>query len=709
MTKQKLRDHLSHKKDNLEDSHFIMPNNFFNREISWLKFNQRVLEVAFDDKTPSLERLKFCQIYVNNLDEFYMKRVGGLKDQIESGKSSFSIDHKTPKEQLALISEEVDKQISFLSEQFSKIIVPELKEAGIFFHTWDDLSNDQRKWLKDYFVESLYPILTPLAVDSSHPFPFLSNLSKSFAVRMHRPFDKEVIFGRVKIPDKVPQWVSLPDFAEDEYHFVNVEQVIAHNIDSLFSGMEIEDIALFRVTRSSMWDEDDEDAEDLLEFVEEGIKERRFSPIIRLEITENENSWIKSFLMQHTHLDESDIYPMPSIVNCTNFWQLYALDFPKLKFPEWNDRVPENFNLETSNIFNSIKQEDCLVHHPYENFTATVEKFISQASIDPDVMGIKITLYRTSSDSQIIKSLIRAAEEGKQVACVIELKARFDEKRNIDWANKLAKAGVHVAHGVVGLKTHTKVALVVRKEGNKIVQYAHIGTGNYNNETAKLYTDVSYFTCKKSVTNEVLEAFNFLTGYSLKVDYKQLLIAPINMRQRFIEAIKKETSFGKNGRIIAKMNQLEDRQIIEALYRASCAGVSIDLIIRGFCCLRPRVKDLSENIRVHSIIGPYLEHSRIFFFGNGVDGYQKGNFYIGSADWMYRNLSNRVEIITPIDEVKLKEKLWHVLQVHLIDNRLHWDCDNQGNYIRVSKNGEKVHCQELLFKSDLPLNLVKGF
>lgn len=665
-------------------SSFLDPSFFYNRELSWLLFNDRVLSIAGDERTPLLERLKFLNIFINNLNEFYMKRVGGLKEQIVLKQVSISIDNLTAEEQLALIRKKIHKQLIQFESHFSGLILPALNDEGIFLLSWKDLNNHEKSFVTNYFIENIFPILTPLAVDFGHPFPFVSNLSVSLALSMHRPKSKEQIFARVKIPDQLDQWIRVNEGNQTSFRFINISEVILKHLDTLFSGMIIDAVSLFKTTRSAIWDEDDDNAEDLLELVEEGIKDRRFSPVVRLEFESNPNSWIRDYLIDELDLAADDLYEMKTIANYTNFDSIIDLDKPHLKYPPHNPMIPfelqDHLDEEKGKIFQHIRRKDLLVYHPYESFNLTVERFIVEASRDPNTLAIKCTFYRTDKNSRIIEALINAVNAKKQVACVIELKARFDEERNIHWANELVNSGVHVVHGMVGLKTHSKMCIVVRKESDGIITYVHLGTGNYNALTSRTYTDHSYFTCKKEIVSEALEAFNFLTGFSLKTDYKHLLIAPINMKKYFLEMIKSESKFGAKGRIIAKMNQLEDTEIINALYAASSKGVQIDLIIRGFCCLKIGIPGVSENIRVISILGRFLEHSRAFYFSQGKNSPKDGHFYIGSADWMYRNLENRVEIITPITDKNNKLKLWKLLELQLNDYRDVWELSLKGDY-----------------------------
>jgi polyphosphate kinase len=664
------------------------PQNYINRELSWLEFNRRVLALAESENTPILEKLKFCEIYVSNLDEFFMKRVGGLKNQEESKRDFFSVDGRTPSEQLLEIKKMVSKANADISNLFNDKIIPTLRSNGIHLLKWTELKKNEKDYLKEYFEENIFPILTPLGIDSGHPFPYISNLSKSLGISLLKKKKKgkgpSRLFVRVKIPSNIPAWISIPTTAKNESKFINIDEVIINNIQRMFSGMKIEDIVLFRITRNSDFEKDDEDTEDLMEHVEAGIKERKFAPVVRLEHVVKNNSWVLKYLCDQLEVSEDDTYSMPGIVLFTKFEPIYRLERPELKFQPWEPPTPIDLFDEKKNIFSSIKKTDKLFHHPYENFSDTVEKFIRTSAVDPKVLAIKLTLYRTDSKSKIIDDLIYAAEKGKQIACVIELQARFDEENNILMAQRLEKVGIYVVYGMVGLKTHSKMALVVRKDKSGLRSYVHIGTGNYNSHTSKFYTDFSLFTSNKKITSEVHELFNELTGIHTNKKITELLVAPVNMKKRFLELIKREMAHKKAHRpakIIAKMNSLEDIDIIQSLYNASQAGVEINLIVRGFCCLRPGVPKLSENIKVISIIGRFLEHSRVYFFQNGKADPLEGDFYIGSADWMYRNLINRFEVITPIQNIKNRKKLWHVLRVNLDDFSTCWVLKKNGKYV----------------------------
>ncbi|MBI1375426.1 MAG: polyphosphate kinase 1 [Phycisphaera sp.] len=658
----------------------------FNRELSWLEFNRRVLHEALDPRTPLLERLGFLSIFTSNLDEFYMKRVGGLKRQIAAGVVGRTLDGLTPLQQLLAIRERVLPMLRAQADCYTKEIKPALREHGVFLLSWDELTDSERRDAKRYFRENVFPVLTPLAVDPGHPFPFISNLSLSLGLMVSAPDSDERLFARVKVPQVLPRWVRLEsDNQSRRFRYLSVQDMILHNLDALFPEMNIVGAMPFRVSRNADVERDEEDAEDLLELVEEELRARRFANVVRLEIAPDADPGMLTFLMEELKLSEHDVYEMSGELDYVGLRELMELPLPKLKHTPWAPVTPVSIADEDADLFAMIRTGDLMVHHPYESFAHSVDRFIKHAAADPNVLAIKMTLYRTGDDSPFINTLIRAAEAGKQVVCLVELKARFDEQRNIQVAQELEKAGVHVVYGIVGLKTHTKTALVVRREPDGVRCYAHIGTGNYHIGTARVYTDLGLFTANPEFTEDIVELFGFLTGRSLKRDYNKLLVAPVNMRQRFIKMIQREVEHhraGRPARIIAKMNSLEDRRIIAELYRASQAGLPIDLIVRGFCCLRPGIKGLSANIRVTSIIGRFLEHSRIFHFLNGADDPAEGEYYIGSADWMYRNLENRVEAIAPIEDPALRKRLWGLLDIMLNDQRQAWDLQTDGTYVQ---------------------------
>jgi polyphosphate kinase len=700
------------------------PKYYFNRELSWLEFNNRVLHEAIDPRTPLLERLKFTAIFCSNLDEFFMVRVAVLKQQIEAKVAKLSPDGLTAEEQVTEIAQRLRDSIRKQDHLFEYTLKPQLAEQGIHLINYVDLGQEQRNYLHDYFDRVIFPVLTPLAVDPSHPFPYISNLSLNLAVVVRDPETEKELFARVKVPQVFPRFVALPkELRQNTSHSslwtgVPLEQVVAHNLEALFPGMIIQECYPFRVTRNADIAVEEDEADDLLLAIEEEVRKRRIGKsAVRLEIHSATPENIKERIREDLGLEAIDVYDVEGLLGHKDLFYFLSLPCPELKDPNWSPVTPlplqgirelvdgnEDGILEQEgeDIFTLIRSGDLLVHHPYHSFSASVQQFITQAAHDPHVLAIKMTLYRTSGDSPIVNALIAAAENGKQVAVLVELKARFDEENNINWAKKLEQAGVHVVYGLVGLKTHTKIILVVRQEGDKIRRYAHIGTGNYNPKTAKLYTDLGLLTCREDLGTDITDLFNFLTGYSRQQSYRKLLVAPVSLRKRMIEMIRREAEHCRNGgtgRIVAKMNALVDPQIIEALYEASRAGVKIDLIVRGMCCVRPGLGEVSENIRVISIIGRFLEHSRIFYFYNG--GAEE--VYIGSADWMTRNLSRRVEAVTPIDDPAIAKELQEILGIMLADNRQAWDLQSDGSYIqrRPTAEGQEQGTQAILMEQTL--------
>lgn len=680
------------------------PQYYFNRELSWIAFNYRVLAEGLDERTPLLERLKFLAIFSSNLDEFFMVRVAVLKQQLEAQVTKLSPDGRGPQRQLEEISERLRPLIQEQDRAFEYTLKPRLAQEGIHLINYVDLSQEERAYLHRFFKEHIFPVLTPLAVDPSHPFPYISNLSLNLAVVVRNPDTEEELFARVKVPQSLPRFVSLPaevcrPQGDDHWVWTGVplEQVVAHNLEALFPGMIIQECHPFRVTRNADLAVEEDEADDLLLAIEEELRKRRVGKsAVRLELHASTPAPIRQRLQTDLELQEQDIYDIEGLLGLKDLFFFLSLPCPRLKDDPWTAVVP-NFlkrvkeivdgdedgrvQQEGTDIFSLIRQGDILVHHPYQSFGASVQQFITQAAYDPDVLTIKMTLYRTSGDSPIVRALIAAAENGKQVAVLVELKARFDEENNITWARKLEQSGVHVVYGLVGLKTHTKTILVVRQEGDSLRRYVHIGTGNYNPKTAKLYTDLGLLTCREELGDDLTHLFNFLTGYSRQSQYQKLLVAPVNMRERMLAMINREAEHSRNGgsgRIVAKMNALVDAPVIRALYEASQAGVKIDLIVRGICCLRPGLEGVSENIRVISLVGRFLEHSRIFYFHNGG----QEEIYIGSADWMTRNLSRRVEAITPIDDPQIQQELQEILGILLADNRHAWDLRPNGKYIQ---------------------------
>jgi len=671
----------------------VSPEEFLNRELTWLEFNRRVLRQAIDGRNPLLERAKFLAIFTSNLDEFYMKRVGGLKRQVAAGVVSRTPDGRTPAEQLTEIRQTVLPMLDAQAEAWHDDIRPRLADENIAFLRWNELAGDDLNYVESYYQQNVFPVLTPLAVDPGHPFPFISNLSTSLGVTLSHPGSDEKLFARIKVPHVLPQWIRVnPEADPAAFRFISLMDIIQNNVDDLFPEMTVNDVMPFRITRNADIERDEEDAEDLLEMIEQELRQRRFERIVRLEHGPNPDPWMRRFLMEELSLSEQDVYELKGELDFTDLMAVAGeVDIPSLKFEPWTPTIPPALTDEETDIFSVIRTGDLMVHHPYEAFAASVQRFITAAATDKKVLAIKMTLYRTGDDSPFIRTLIRAAEMGKQVVCLIELKARFDEERNVQIAQELEKAGVHVVYGVVGFKTHTKTAMVVRQEADGLRTYCHIGTGNYHAGTAKLYTDLGLFTCKPEYGADLAQVFNYLTGRSLNREYKKLLIAPVNMKQRFYDMIEREIEHHQAGRpahIFAKMNSLEHRGICRMLYRASQAGVNVDLIVRGFCCLRPGVKGMSENIRVISIIGRFLEHSRIFYFRNAADDPAAGEFYIGSADWMYRNLLARVEAITPIEERHQRERLWEMMQIMWNDRRQAWQMNPDGSYTQRRPEGD---------------------
>lgn len=670
------------------------PQEFLNREIEWLEFNARVLHEALDNRTPLLERVKFLGIFTSNLDEFFMKRVGGLKRQVEAGVQRRS-GGLTAVQQLAAVRAQVLNMQAKQADCFENVIQIDLAQNGVHLLPWDRLTDLERQFANQYFRQNVFPVLTPLAVDPGLPFPFISNLSTSLGITLRHPEREEKLFARVKVPKIFPQWIQVrgehPN--SQQFRFVGLMDLIRHNMYSLFPDMEVLNVMPFRITRNAEIERDEDDVEDLLEMIAEELKQRRFAEVVRLEHGPNPDPWMLRFLMDELELTDSEVYEVPGALDYSGLKPIADLPLKQLKYESWAPLVPPRLVDEQENIFAAIREGDLLVHHPYESFAQSVERFLKQAVDDPKVLAIKMTLYRTGDDSPFIPWLIRAAERGKQVVALVELKARFDEERNIHWAQELENAGVHVVYGVIGLKTHAKVALAIRQEGENLRCYAHFGTGNYHRETAKLYTDLGLFTCKPAFTEDAVELFHFLTGRSLKRNYKKLLVAPINMKDSFISMIRREAEnarLGKPARIIAKCNSLEDASVGRALYEASQAGVQIDLVIRGFCCIRPKVPVMSERIRVISIVGRFLEHSRVFYFQNGQTDPLDGEFFIGSADWMYRNLLARVETVVPIEEKSLRRKLWEIFDIMLSDRRQAWEMQPDGTYVQfVPKTPEE--------------------
>jgi len=704
---------------------------YFNRELSWLEFNYRVLHEALDPRTPLLERLKFMAIFSSNLDEFFMVRVAGLKQQVAANVSKLTPDGRDPWQQLTAISDRLRPMINKQNEHFEQVLRGLLTEQGIYLLNYSDLNVEQRTYLQTFYEDHVFPVLTPLAVDPGHPFPYISNLSLNLAVVVREPDTDHELFARIKVPKVLPRFVQLPKelgvFDEQGkpviWTGVPLEQIISHNLESLFPGMTIQECYPFRITRNADIAVEEDEADDLLSAIQKELRKRRMGgSVVRMEIDHAASDQIRTMLMREMKLEEQDVHQIEGLLGLGDLMSFMDLPLPELKDAKWTPIVPPPFqryrdsqNTEATlsseekseSFFGEIRQSDLLVHHPYHSFSATVQEFIEFAAVDPKVLAIKMTLYRTSGDSPIINALIKAAEHGKQVAVLVELKARFDEENNIVWARKLEKSGVHVVYGIVGLKTHTKTALVVRQEENQIHRYVHIGTGNYNPKTAKLYTDLGLFSCREELGADLTDLFNFLTGHSRQRSYRKLLVAPVSLRDRMIVLIQRERDRAQKGEkayIMAKMNALVDPVIIQTLYEASQAGVQIDLIIRGICCLRPGIEGVSDNIRVISIIGRFLEHSRIFYFYNNGEE----EIYMGSADWMQRNLDRRIEAVVPIDDPNIFQELKQILDLMLSDNRQAWELQPDGHYVQrqPAKDEEVISTHQILMERALQSSTV---
>ena len=662
---------------------------YLNKELAWLDFNWRVLALALDKEMHLLERVRFLAITASNLDEFVQKRIGGLKRQQAAGVSKLSTDGRTPSEQLQALHPNLQTMYNKMVSLWEEELKPELKEqAGIHIYNYEELTQTQKKHLYAYFRREIYPILTPLAVDPGRPFPFISNLSLSMTIVVQVPEEDELRFLRLKVP--VTRWIPVPKEDGSEQHvYLPAEQLIAQHMNELCPGMNVLRIHPFRITRNADVRQNEEEADDLLSMISEELRERRFAPVVRLELDKAMPIYERQLLMRELGLGEDDIYEADGLLDLTALFALADLPFPQLQYPAWEPVIPARIqrmfhaeNDQHGNIFQTIREGDILVHHPYESFAATTQRLIEEAANDPHVIAIKLTLYRTSRQSAIVRALKRAAENGKQVAALVEVKARFDEANNIEWGQALEESGVHVGYGLVGLKTHTKTTLILRRDMDGLRTYCHIGTGNYNAKTARLYTDLGLLTCDPDLGQDLINLFHALTGYAPAQNFNKVLVAPINMRDRFNvlidHEIKMQAKYG-NGRIIAKMNALDDLRIIKKLYVASQAGVKIDLIIRGHCCLRPGIPDYSDNIRVISILGRFLEHDRIYYFNNNG----RPLIFFGSADWRGRNLNSRVELITPISKLMLKNRLISILEDALADNQLAWEMDMDGNFQKI--------------------------
>jgi len=656
---------------------------WIDRDTSWLEFNRRVLHEALDDRTPLLERAKFLAIFASNLDEFFQKRMAMIRPS--AGDTSLAAEER--RDLLLRIRGMI---VSMLAEQaacYTDVIRPQLAAQGIHLLGWSDLTAAQREEASSVFDAEISPVLTPLSLDGAHPFPFVSNLSTSWAFQLLDPASGESVLVRVKVPRELPQWLRVrAGSGPAERVFVGLDQVIAANAEKLFPGMQVATANLFRVCRDAEVELGEEEGVSKRVLVEREVQQRRFEPVVRLEVQPNADLQMTSELAEQFELTRDDVYEMPALLDYTTLFEIADLEIEALRDPPWTPLPPTGLEAAEHDIFSAIRAGDILLHQPYDSFYAGVERFIREAADDPQTVSIKMTVYRVGDDTPFVQSLIRAAEAGKQVACVIELNARFDEARNLHWSRELEKVGAHVMFGVTGLKTHSKAALVVRKEDGGVRCYAHVATGNYHTRTARLYEDVGLLTAKPAVTRDVVNLFHFLTGRSQTPSFPTLLVAPMQMRARFVELIEGEIAnheLGRPARIICKMNQLEDREICLLLARASQAGVPVDLIVRGLCCLAPGVAGLTENIRIRSIVGRFLEHSRIFHFAAGSGDPLEGEFLIGSADWMHRNLSERVEAAVPIFEPRLRARLWEILEVCLADHRNAWELQTDGSYVQL--------------------------
>ena len=663
------------------------PKYYFNYELSWLEFNSRVLFEAENTDNNLLERVKFIGIVCSNLDEFFQKRVGGLKRQLHAGVNTISVDGLNAQEQLKIIRKRVLEMTERYRGCFFNELMLNLENHGILIKSMDELTAKQLQKAESFFGRQLYPIITPLAVDESHPFPFISNQSLSFAIELRNKKTDEKSFARIKIPTNRPRFIAVHKSA-NKIVFLPIEELIKAKMNLFFPGMEVLSAHLFRVTRNASLERNEEEADDLLEVIEDELRERKFAQIVPLELDAKTPRPLKNFLVKHLEIIPQDVYEMEGTIGLADVFQIATIEgFSSLKDVPWSPILHPVFyhppEERFPNIFSVIRKGDFLVHHPYHSFELSTQRFIEEAAKDPKVLAIKQTLYRTSKDSPVMHSLMRAAEEGKQVAVLVEIKARFDEERNILWAQQLENVGVHVAYGIPGLKIHTKLTMVVREEEEGLRTYCHIGTGNYHPDTAQLYEDLGLFTCDAVIAKDVTNVFNLLTGFAPKQRFDKLLVAPKYMRKGMLNLIDqeiKEAKASRYARIIAKMNSLEDPQIIERLYEASKAGVEIDLIVRGVCRLKPGIAGLSERIRVHSVIGRFLEHSRVYYF------YHSGEsiYAIGSADWMHRNLDARVEAITPIESANLKKYLQFIFEIYLNDNRQRWILAWDGSYSKAS-------------------------
>jgi polyphosphate kinase len=689
-------EHVEPKTDVL--SSFSPSDRYLNRELSWLDFNARVLELAEDDTLPLLERVKFLAIFASNLDEFYMVRIAGLKRRQSTGLTVRSADGLTIREQLDRVTKRTQELIHRHADVFNKDLQPRLEDHGIRIVHWDDLGDDAAIRLREYFRDQVFPVLTPLAVDPAHPFPYISGLSLNLAVSVRDPDSGLSHFARVKVPNNVPRFVPVASDGEDGVTFIPLEDLIAAHLPQLFPGLEVLSHHLFRVTRNADLEVEEDRDEDLLQALERELAQRRFGPAVRLEVTESMDPQILDLLLSELEMSPEDVLHVPGLLDLASLWGLYACDRPELKdepfVPATHPRLSEG---ETpKSVFATLREGDVLVHHPYDSFATSVQRFIEQAAADPQVLAIKQTLYRTSGDSPIVTALIEAAEAGKQVVVLVEIKARFDEEANISWARELEKAGCHVVYGLIGLKTHCKTALVVRREHGVLRRYCHIGTGNYNPKTARIYEDVGILTADPRVGADLTDLFNTLTGYSRQTAYRTLMVAPHGVRTGLVEKIRREARHAQEGRpagIRFKVNALVDERIIDALYEASLAGVPIELLIRGICALRPGVHGLSENIRVRSIVGRFLEHSRVMSFTNGGTP----EWWIGSSDLMHRNLDRRVEVLLRVMDETAQSELQTMFDEAMAPGVRCWELGPDAEWTRL---GERDFQAVLMRRAD---------
>ena len=697
-----------------------LPNDrFFDRELSWLKFNKRVLELAQDEDLPVIERASFAAIFANNLDEFFMVRVAGLKRRIDTGIAVTAASGLSPRQQLRAISEQAHRLQDEHAHYIIDHILPDLAKEQIVLLSWDKLTAAEQERLSRYYRQQVFPVLTPLAVDPAHPFPYISGGSLNLAVLVENPASGKSHFARVKVPGNLNRLVPVDDLTEDEstnvrYGFITMENLIIAHLESLFPGMIIKEARSFRVTRNEDIDVEEDDAENLLNAMEKELLRRRFGPPIRLEISDETSPFLSQLLADQLRVSADEVYRLPAPLDATVLFELGGIDRPDLKYrpfiPTTNRQIAEVESSRAQDIFAAIRERDILLHHPYDSFSTSVQAFLAQAAADPKVLAIKQTLYRTSSKSPIIDALIDAAHAGKQVLALVEIKARFDEDANIAWARKLERAGVHVVYGIVGLKTHCKLSLVVRQEADGLRRYCHVGTGNYNPKTARIYTDLGLLTCDPVVGQDMTRLFNQLSGYAPKSSFHRLLVAPRTVRSGLIQRIRREEDAARAGKeawIKIKVNSIVDEKTIDALYRASQAGVKIDIVERGICALKPGVPGLSENIRVRSILGRFLEHSRIYAFANS-DGPQIGEgpaagpeVWIGSADLMHRNLDRRVEALVRIVAPEQIDELIKYVDLQMADSTASWHMQADGTYVRHCKDEEGrplVDSQEYLIK-----------